>query len=155
MPESLEIKNLDRLMGRISHAERNWLTRELMAKIGLYITTRIAARTRVGKDVEGNMFKPYSASYKLFRKKTGRTTDIVNLTLTGEMMASMTSEVLSDHEVRAFFMSGSGGKTDNPSKAFFIHTAQNRKFFALSEVEQTRILQMVTDHFNDILFEAT
>lgn len=141
-------------MNRISRAERAFLSRQLMAKIGEYITFRIAARTRVGKDVEGQMFKPYSEGYKLFRKKTGRTTEIVNLTLTGEMMNSMTYDVVNDSEVKVFFMPG-GEDPDNPAKAFFIHDHQERKFFALSDVEQERILQIVDDYFNELIFEAT
>jgi hypothetical protein len=115
--------------------------KSLFAEIGEYVMFRVKQRTAQGKDFKGKLFKPYSPSYKLFRKKKGRGTRLVNLKFTGSMLSAMT-ESAKDDQVRVFFLNTRdefGGR--NPKKAFFLN--QDRTFFALSKKDVQGIMAIV------------
>ena len=52
---------------------------------------RIQKRTSLGLDIHEQPFRPYSESYKGFRKSKGRQVDKVKLIFTGQMRKSMQS----------------------------------------------------------------
>lgn len=115
-----------------------------MEEIGLMLISRIQARTSEGVDVNNQPFVPYSPRYALFRGKTGRTTQKVNLFFTGSMMGSMT-ETATKNQVTLFFMDTedpSGGS--NPKKAYFLN--QERRFFALSPDDRAKAMQLIDRH---------
>ena len=71
------------------------------------------------------------------------------------MLSSLTSTVFNDR-VEIFFMntygkspSGKPSKVSNPQKAFFLN--QNRRFFAVSDREQSTIQGMVHAHLKRLL----
>jgi hypothetical protein len=67
----------------------------------------------------------------------------------------MTYEVKGD-KVELFFMSTSGpdprggpSKVTNPQKAYFVN--KKRKFFAISDAEREKIIEMTREHVNELL----
>lgn len=46
----------------------------------------IQKRTREGRDIEGNSFKPYSAGYRDLKAGSGRSVNPVNLTASGDLL---------------------------------------------------------------------
>lgn len=150
---TLRIEGLNRLLARFDRASGGLVDEELMGEIGLFLVYSILDRTGKGEDVEGNPFEPYSPKYKLFREKSGRRTDIVNLIFYGSMLSSMTHKATRD-KVEIFFMntygktpSGKSSKVSNPAKAFFLN--QDREFFAVSESEEEHIREMIQNHIRE------
>lgn len=85
---------------------------------------RINKRTTLGLDVNEQPFRPYSDTYKAFRKSKGRDTDKVKLIFTGRMRGALTSG-----------LQGQDGLIFFSSRAESRKAAQNnrtREFFGLN-----------------------
>ena len=152
---SIRIEGLNRLLARFDRASGGLIDKELMGEIGIFLVYSILDRTSKGEDVEGKPFEPYSPKYKLFREKSGRVTNIVNLFFHGSMLSSLTHEAFRNR-VELFFMNTSGktpsGKSSNvsnPEKAFFLN--KNREFFAVSRDEEETIREMIQNHVREIM----
>ena len=147
---SLRIEGLNRLLARFDRASGGLVDEELMGEIGTFLVYSILDRTSKGEDVEGEPFEPYSPKYKLFREKSGRRTDIVNLFFHGSMLSSLTHEAFRNR-VELFFMNTSGkdSNVSNPEKAFFLN--KDREFFAVSREEEETIREMIQNHIREIM----
>jgi len=147
---SLRIEGLNRLLARFDRASGGLVDEELMGEIGTFLVYSILDRTSKGEDVEGKPFEPYSPKYKLFREKSGRRTDIVNLFFHGSMLSSLTHEAFRNR-VELFFMNTSGkdSNVSNPEKAFFLN--KDREFFAVSREEEETIREMIQNHIREIM----
>lgn len=99
-----------------------------IAQIGINI---IQDRTGDGVGYKDGAFKPYSESYAAFRRKKDRTLT-PNLTMSGNMLAAMTSKA--DHRKAEIFFRGA----KESKKAAFNN--QTRPFFGFSRDEQTKLL---------------
>ena len=145
---SLRIEGLNRLLARFDRVSGGLVDKELMGEIGIFLAHSILDRTSKGEDVEGKPFEPYSPKYKLFREKSGRRSDIVNLFFHGSMLSSLTHEAFRDR-VELFFMntSGKGSKVSNPEKAFFLN--KDREFFAVSREEEEKIREMIQNYIRE------
>lgn len=153
MAEILEIRGLTELIQRFGHTEENLFSKNLMSEIATRVIFWIQRRTQSGVDVTGRRFKPYTPQYKLFREKSGRSGDTVNLFFTGSMMSSMTHSAM-EYTANIFFQNttdSSGAR--NPLKAFALN--QERRFFALSSEEQDKIEEIVSDHIEELLSGGT
>lgn len=128
-----------RMQGSISN-------RGVMLEIGEFIRFRIQSRTAEGKSVDGTTFKPYSEGYRLFRQKTGRPVDRVNLFFTGFMMSSMAVDESSD-SVKVYFQNSQapGSSVRNPEKAF--HLNKEREFFALSKEDIKEVQKIMENYY--------
>jgi len=100
-----------------------------IALIGINI---IQDRTAEGQGYKDGAFKPYSESYAAFRAKEGRTLT-PNLTMSGNMMAAMTSKA--NHKQAEIFFRGA----EESSKAAYNN--QTRPFFGFSRDEEQRLLR--------------
>ena len=100
-----------------------------IALIGINI---IQDRTADGQGYKDGAFKPYSESYAAFRSKKGRTLT-PNLTMSGKMMAAMTSKA-NDKRAEIFFR----GATESGKAAY---NNQTRPFFGFSRDEEQRLLR--------------
>ena len=144
--EVVEIRGLRNIIRRVLQIEGAIGSPFLMGEIAEFIKFTIKARTSEGRDVEGSLFEPYSDTYALFRQETGHSTDRVNLTYHGTMLASMTSDV-SEDEARIYFLNTpdeDNPKVTSPQKAYFLN--EERLFFALSQAEVDEIVDMVRDY---------
>lgn len=164
----IEIRGLDRLLRRFNHMERYFFSQELMSELAQYIITAIQLRTAEGIDAEGSEFIPYSPLYALFRESQGHPTDKVSLFFSGTMLSSMTFDATKD-TARIFFMrttsppiryrTKSGrtvtrqSKVTSAQKAYFLN--QDRRFFAISESEQQKIMEIVRNYLDNLIFQAT
>ena len=147
---SIRIEGLNRLLARFDRASGGLIDKELMGEIGIFLVYSILDRTSKGEDVEGKPFEPYSPKYKLFREKSGRVTNIVNLFFHGSMLSSLTHEAFRNR-VELFFMNTSGkdSNVSNPEKAFFLN--KDREFFAVSREEEETIREMIQNHIREIM----
>jgi hypothetical protein len=129
------IKKLDRLK------LNNRQSQLLLDEIGSYMLPAIEIRTLAGKDVDGNAFKPYTPKYALFRLENNRQASPVNLKFSGTMLGAMTHEADSN-KVRLFFLNVTDpSDTRVPAKAFFLN--EQREFFAISDSERSKVLDIV------------
>lgn len=100
-----------------------------IALIGINI---IQDRTADGQGYKDGAFKPYSESYAEFRAKKNRTL-IPNLTMTGQMLAAMTSKA--NHKRAEIFFRGKNAS----GKAAYNN--KTRPFFGFSRNEEQRLLR--------------
>jgi hypothetical protein len=76
--------------------------RALMHEVFLLARERILRRTASGQDVEGQPFKEYSEGYAKVRADNNLSTS-VNLTVSGNMLGSITEDELTDTSVTLVF----------------------------------------------------
>ncbi len=95
-----------------------------VAQIGINI---ILDRTKSGKGYKDGAFKPYSEKYSKFRSKKGRTLT-PNLTMSGKMLAAMTSKANYKRAVIFFRGREESGKASGNNSI--------RPFFGFSRDEQ-------------------
>ena len=144
MSDPVVIVGMRDVLRRLNFLRHNIQDAATMREVGLMFIARIEMRTLEGKDVDGADFEPYSPKYKLFRAKTGRTTEKVNLFYTGSMLSSMMFEA-DKHSVTLFFANTEDPSgTRNPLKAYFLN--QNRRFFAINEEDRARALDIINRH---------
>lgn len=105
------------------------LDRELQLAV-----TEIIQRTRQGRDVDGGAFDDYSAGYKKYKTKRGRS-GAVDLTFTGKMLAAMQSKV--ERMGNGLRGTISFDSSNEASKAEYNN--RTRKFFGLSTAQLARI----------------
>lgn len=114
--------------------------KSLLLQLGMQTKINILNRTAAGKDVNNNLFIPYSHNYKLFRKKHGHPTDKVNLFFKGEMLGSTSVKAAGDKVIIYF------SDQTQSEKARRHHYGEGwlpkREFFALNtddlvEIEKT------------------
>jgi len=142
-------KQVKRLLDAV--ADRGISNQPLFNEIGLFLAAQIKQRTAEGVDAERVQFKPYSTGHAVRRARLGLPIDRVDLFFTGSMLSSMTHEV-SQNQVRLFFMPTSdkfGGY--NPAKAFFINEDQDREFFAISQSDADRIMDLAVMRLEQML----
>lgn len=103
-----------------------------LQRIALLGINIIQDRTAEGQGYKDGAFKPYSESYAAFRSKKDRTLT-PNLTMSGKMMAAMTSKA--NHKQAEIFFRGS----KESGKAAYNN--QTRPFFGFSRDEEQRLLR--------------
>jgi hypothetical protein len=116
----------------------------LMGQIGTYIEDQILFRTAEGKDVDENMFIPYSPLYAAFRSKKGRPVDKVDLNFRGSMLAALTHSASKDKVVVFFMPTVDREGVSDPEKAYY--NQQLRDFFGMSAKDVTEIEDMVNSY---------
>lgn len=92
-------------------------------KIATAIFSKIIRNIQVGRDVDGNPFKGYTASYKKFKAKNGLSL-VVNLQYKSEMIRAITMSA--DERGFAIYVSGAF----NNKKAEWNQINNGRKFLA-------------------------
>ena len=152
---TIELKGYDEIKRLFSELDSRGISAQpLFAEIGLFLNAQIKQRTAEGLDAERKPFKPYSTRHAAKRISLGLPADKVDLFFTGSMLSSMTSEE-QERQVRVFFMPTQdkfGGF--NPAKAFFINESQGREFFAISDADADRILNIAATRLNSLLETA-
>jgi hypothetical protein len=103
--------------------------------------TRIVLRTQSGKDVDGSSFAPYTPKYAEHRKKKGRKEAPVDLTFTGNMLASIQTKVekVSDGYLGTIYF----GSALEALKAR--GNQLRRRFFGFSDEQVARIKNKLTE----------
>lgn len=131
--------DLKKVLGEVSEVES---VSEAFAQA---LIDKIVARTTLGRDVSGKIFPKYSKSYSesLAFKVFGKSRGDVNMTLTGDMLASIEPEIEqgklkiqvtgSDNILKAFaHMTGYRGHP-------FLAGKPKREFFGISEKELAEV----------------
>ena len=121
------VRQLKRNPKELKRLKKRGLQR--IALIGINI---IQDRTAQGQGYKDGAFKPYSESYAAFRAKKDRTLT-PNLTMSGKMMAAMTSKA-NDKQAEIFFR----GARESGKAAF---NNQTRPFFGFSRDEEQKLLR--------------
>jgi hypothetical protein len=118
------------------------------------LVTQMVVDANAGKDINGNSFKAYSSEYRDWRSEQQYQTDPPNLTITGQMLKSMTaSEIklvgesrlegqISFRDLQTIYTTKSKGgsksyssstvdraKFNNKTRRFFGITSKKRQFF--------------------------
>ena len=146
---SFELKGAAKLFKILNKLEVKIATQRMMSQIGNYLMTSIKQRTGKGKDVEGELFQPYSTGHKKLRAAKGLPTNIVDLFFSGSMMSAMTFDAGSE-QVQLFFMATSDRTgTKNPAKAYFLD--QKRQFFSISKSEIGEVEEIAAEAVEEIL----
>ena len=122
-----------------------------LRNIGMDIREHIKKRTRSGVDVNYQPFVPYSPMYEDYRRKIGKTTDIVNLENRSEMHNSLAVKVnandaeiyYSDSNRAIVAMQHQYGLNRMPKREHFgLNDADSRKFLdKLANAVKTRVSQ--------------
>jgi hypothetical protein len=122
--------------------EMNGLISKALLKTAIYGTQIIEDRTEKGMGYDGK-FKPYSPAYRIAKSKgwektakreffSGDKSGIVNLTVQGYMLSSMTQRKLGSSVVEIYF-----GRAPEAKKAAFNN--EKRKFFGFNAQEVDRL----------------
>lgn len=133
----LEVKNLDIV---IRVAEDRF--KEAEARFEQAVddeVTRMVARTRSGKDINGQAFAPYTKAYAKTREKKGRKTSPVDLTFSGKMLSAVTTKTERTGDktsVSVFFNSVKEALKARGNQA-------KRFFFGFSEEQKERIRRKI------------
>jgi hypothetical protein len=136
----IELKGAEKLLSVLNRIRVGIEDDSVLREIGEYLVFSIKNRTEEGKDINQKRFTPYSPAYRFFRSKKGLPTNIVDLTLTGSMLNSLTYDVGHD-KVKVFFMPGTDKSgASNPAKAFYLQ--QDREFFGYTDKDAEKILEL-------------
>jgi 3-hydroxyacyl-CoA dehydrogenase len=133
----LEVKNLD-IVIKVAEAK----FKEAEARFERAVddeVTRMVARTRAGKDINGQAFAPYSKGYAKAREKRGRKASPVDLTFSGKMLSAVTTKTERTSEktsVTVFFNSVKEALKARGNQA-------KRFFFGFSEEQKERIRKKI------------
>ena len=148
--DQITIIGVEKLRKRFQILGRGIVDPVVLDRMGNYLTVAIQYRTLAGKDIEGNPFAPYTARYRMFRKKTGRPTK-PNLKYHGSMLNALTYKTDVDREeVKVFFMEGEDRSgVSNPAKAFYLQ--DKRPFFGASVEDIERINEIYRMHVRGLL----
>lgn len=126
----------------------------LMQEFGQAVIDRIIERTESGKDINGKQFAKYSKPYIESEdfKEFDKSASEINLTLRGNMLASIEDEVISGSEIKV-----SVGEGVESAKAFNISTAdtykdksKKRDFFGVTSKELNEIKREFSAEINEI-----
>jgi len=144
----IDIKGIERLSKKLEGVD--WLLdngEQAFGEIGLFLTAMIEARTMTGKDVDGDLFEPYSPRYAKFRAKAGHSVDKVNLFFTGLMFNALTHEASMDR-VRIYFMPTTDKhNVSSPAKAYFLN--EDRHFFGMSDKDKKTIVEIYAKYVKE------
>ena len=117
------VKDMQKLIDRIKSNNK------LMRRLAVQGATLIQARTQSGLDTKDKKFKRYSSQYAKTRSKSGRQTDPVNLTWTGQMLGSIQGRAKGGVGIISF------SRQEEAKKALY-NEDNGRSFFDLSEEDQ-------------------
>lgn len=107
----------------------------------------IVQRTTKGVDVNDKSFKDYSPQYKKYRaEKLKRPTGVVNLQVTGQMLAAI-RQTISKKESKVVGIIDFGDET-NRKKAQ--GNSRYRDFFGLSDKQVKKIIETVNEYLKGI-----
>lgn len=132
------IQKLDRFSKRIT-------ARDVLEQLAVMVKNVIRVRTATGKDVEDKPFAKYSDRYA---KQHGKT--LVDLTLSGKLMNSMTQKVMSNNTAKVFFINTAypGKSGMNTQKLAAIHNNEGagrgkviRQFFGIADTDLDKLLK--------------
>lgn len=123
----------------------------LLETLALYGKANILKRTAEGVDVDERNFKPYSLSYKQFRKKKGRPTEKPDLNFTGRMLGSMRTRAKNLNASIFFARKEEADKAAGHSLGLGILKNAKREFFALSQKDMAALDQEVQDWLDEVL----
>lgn len=146
-------EKLDRLV-QITEFFKN---QKLLNQVGLAYRTLVLRRTRQGKDIEGNTFQPYSAGHASLRQRLGEPTHVVNLQM--DHIQGMLHQVGHSVTMGTDFASVEAWIQD-PEKAKIgrYHHVQGagkskviRKWWGLSNEQETKMEDTITSNLNEIL----
>jgi len=122
-----------------------------LRNIGMDTRSHIKKRTRSGVDVNYQQFRPYSPLYEDYRRKIGKTTDIVNLENRSEMHNSLAVKVNANdaeiyysdsHRAMVAFHHQNGLNRMPKREHFGLNDADSRKFLdKLANAVRTRVSQ--------------
>ena len=139
----VDISKVQKELGK-TQLEMNRLISKSLLKTAQYGTQIILDRTSKGIGYEGK-FAPYSPAYRKAKAEgwnkypktrepsfSGDASGIVNLTVTGKMLASIQQRSIGSNTVELFFSNPTSAK-----KAAFNH--QRRKFFGFNNGEQDKL----------------
>lgn len=101
-----------------------------LLEVGHFATTLVVARTKAGKDVDGQAFAEYSEAYAETRKKLGLS-DSPDLAVTGTMLGALVPRVISADEVAIGYLDAQQEKKaaihDSGSDAVTLVRSHSRK----------------------------
>jgi phage gpG-like protein len=153
----VEIERREKLTRDIAGIDKLVSSKKIMGKIANFIQFSIKQRTAKGYDVNDEDFTPYAESTVKQRQRAGRGTYLVDLNVTGSMLASMTHTSY-DNYAEIFFMPSYSKKGSyNPEIAFY-HSEYNpegkmphRDFFDVSTYEMQKIMDLYEKYLEESL----
>jgi len=148
--DSVTIIGLKKLRKTFEVLSRDIVGYDILDEIGDYLSWSIEVRTLSGQEIEGQPFKPYTDSYRMFRESVGLS-GTPDLFFTGSMLNSLTyMPEVSKEQVRVFFMEGTDKfGMSNPAKAFYLQ--DKRPFFGASLENIEKISEMYQDYVERLL----
>lgn len=152
MPSDNEIK-----INRLREITEMGSSQKLLGKVGIAFRTLMLRRTRKGKDIEGQTFKPYSKPYARIRERAGEPTHVVNLTM--DHVSGMLEKVTHSTTIGTNLAQVEAWINDpEKSKIGYYHAFSGagksrviRKWWGLSNEDEQRITKTVTDELDKYL----
>lgn len=134
---------VNRVIERLDRFSKKITARDVLEQLAVMVKNVIRVRTASGKDVEG---KPFAKYNKAYAKQHGKT--LVDLTLTGKLMNSMTQKVISNNTAKVFFINTAYKSGINTVKLAGIHNEEGagrskvvRRFFGLADTDLDKLLK--------------
>jgi phage gpG-like protein len=133
----IDYKQISQVANNLRSLGRDISSESILNAIALKVKDNIILRTQAGKDFSYVPFKAYNKRYAAEHKKT-----IVNLTLSGKMMNSITQKMINNNTIRLFFAT-----KEEREKATFHNISgagKNRKireFFGVNENDEKLALK--------------
>lgn len=121
--------NLDKLIKKLEKKNQGIETANFVQKVAILLNSAIQRRVQSSGRGVYSALKEYEEKYANFRKSRGRQVAYKDLTFSGKMFASLTTEKVG-RKVRMFFGSAAEAK-----KAY--KNQKRQKFFGLTESEKT------------------
>ena len=149
---SVVIIGADKLQAKLKKIDKSLLTRKIMGKVALGITTFMRERTLSGKDEDGKKFKSYSDSYLKFKQERGGkffggNVDLFN---NGDMLGSMQpTSVTSKMAVIGFTKPQEALKASGHQNGF--SKLPQRKFFGIGKGGRMEITKLLNIHLRKAL----
>lgn len=129
--------------------------KKVMGEVAVDQLARIKTRTLGGKDFKGNIFVPYSESWKQYRQnppngQSSRPVSTVDLFFSGQMYGAMDWEEISEG-VRLFFNdTQAGAKAHGHHHGYSPHKLPARPFFEGSQDDEVEIKDQIETAINEV-----
>lgn len=148
---------INNILERLDGVAKTFADQQIMNRLGLTGVRYIKKRTREGRDIHGNTFKPYSAQHAERRRALNLPIDIVNLQMND--IDGMMNSV--DYEVGDKFDSVTIGITRSEKEELMrIHSIigagrgkVRREAWGFTVQEQDRLLQTFMEDYKKLLIK--
>ncbi|MBI1913044.1 MAG: hypothetical protein HYS21_13740 [Deltaproteobacteria bacterium] len=156
MSMDIEVIGLKEFDDAVESVRKTLVSEDMLIECAEAVKGNLLKRTSEARDKDGAAFEPYSKEYKKARRSKGRSAELVDLRMSGEMLRdiSIKANGRAGEAVIYFENQESEKKALNLQETGTGKRKIKREFFELSEADAAEVLDSFTRHVDEVLKDA-